>query len=68
MCSQSDRSALKRKLKEIKKREGKEEKRLEKKNTVLNKKGEDKERARVMMKSIHVARGSRSTLRTESLL
>ncbi|XP_056276759.1 neurabin-1-like isoform X2 [Pseudoliparis swirei] len=69
VCSQSDRSALKRKLKEIKKREGKEEKRLEKKNTVLNKKGEDKERARVMMmKSIHVARGSRSTLRTESLL
>ncbi|XP_034410436.1 neurabin-2-like isoform X2 [Cyclopterus lumpus] len=67
--SQSDRSALKRKLKEIKKREEKEEKRLEKKNTILDKEGEDKEKARMMMeKSVNDARGSSKTVRTESLL
>ncbi|KAK9539062.1 hypothetical protein VZT92_004194 [Zoarces viviparus] len=66
VCSQSDRSALKRKLKEIKKGE----KKLEKKTTVLDKEGEDKEKARTMMmeKSVKDARGGSKTVRTESLL
>ncbi|XP_031710788.1 neurabin-1-like isoform X2 [Anarrhichthys ocellatus] len=73
VCSQSDRSALKRKLKEIKKREEKGqrkgEKKLEKKTTVLDE-GEDKERARTMMmeKSVKDARGGSKTVRTESFL
>ncbi|XP_078029360.1 uncharacterized protein LOC117271552 isoform X3 [Epinephelus lanceolatus] len=79
VCSQSDRSALKRKLKEIKKREEKGQKKGEKrskeekekeKNTVLDKEGEDKEKARMMMegKSVKDARRSGKTVRTESLL
>ncbi|XP_028448359.1 neurabin-2 isoform X2 [Perca flavescens] len=81
VCSQSDRSALKRKLKEMKKREEKEQRRGEKrpkeemekeKNTVLDKEGEDQEKARVMMmmvmKSVQDARLGGKTIRTESLL
>ncbi|XP_037643229.1 neurabin-1-like isoform X2 [Sebastes umbrosus] len=78
VCSQSDRSALKRKLKEIKKREEKElrkgDKRLKEekeKNTDLDKTGEDKEKARMMMmeeKSVKDAGRSGKTVRTESLL
>ncbi|XP_068455177.1 neurabin-1-like [Clinocottus analis] len=66
VCSQSDRSALKRKLKEIKKREEKGEKRVEKKNIVLLKEGEEK--ARMTEKSANDARGNGKTVRTESLL
>ncbi|XP_042353104.1 neurabin-1-like [Plectropomus leopardus] len=79
VCSQSDRSALKRKLKEIKKREEKGQRKGEKrskeekekeKNAVLDKEGGDKERARMMMegKSVRDAIHSGKTVRTESLL
>ncbi|XP_078119649.1 uncharacterized protein LOC144526217 [Sander vitreus] len=81
VCSQSDRSAFKRKLKEMKKREEKEQRRGEKrpkeekekeKNTVLDKEGEDQEKAKVvmmmMMKSVQDARLGGKTIRTESLL
>ena len=79
MCSQSDRSALKRKLKEMKKSEAKEQRKGEKrpkeekekeKNSVLDKEGENKEKARMMMegKCVKDARRSGKTVRTESLL
>ncbi|KAM6919985.1 uncharacterized protein PEZ65_012031 [Lycodopsis pacificus] len=64
VCSQSDRSALKRKLKEIKKGE----KKLEKKTTVLDKEGEEKARTMMMEKSVKDSRGGSKTVRTESLL
>ncbi|XP_059199763.1 neurabin-1-like [Centropristis striata] len=71
VCSQSDRSAIKRKLKDIKKREKrlKEDKEKER-TTVLDKEGENKEKARMMMeeKSVNDARHSGKTVRTESLL
>ncbi|XP_032386913.1 neurabin-1 isoform X2 [Etheostoma spectabile] len=78
VCSQSDRSALKRKLKEMKKREEKEQRRGEKrpkeekekaKNPVLE--GEDQEKVRVMMmmmQSVKDARLGGKTIRTESLI
>lgn len=76
VCSQSDRSALKKKLKEMKKREDKEqrkgEKRLkqEKENAVSDKEGEDKEKARTATeeKSVKDIRRGGKTVRTESLL
>ncbi|XP_033959535.1 neurabin-1-like isoform X4 [Pseudochaenichthys georgianus] len=70
VCSQSDRSALKRKLKEIKKREEKELKKGEKKqekNIVLHTEGEDKEQVMVE-KCVKDARLGVKTVRTESLL
>ncbi|XP_070829388.1 neurabin-1-like isoform X2 [Chaetodon trifascialis] len=79
VCSHSDRSALKKKLKEIKKSEEKgqrrEEKRLKEekekeKNAVLEKESEEKEKARMVMmeKPVKEARRSGKTIRTESLL
>ncbi|XP_042285839.1 neurabin-1-like isoform X2 [Thunnus maccoyii] len=79
VCSQSDRSALKKKLKEIKKREEKEqrwrEKRLKEekdkeKNALLDKESVGKEKARMVMeeKSGKEAGRSGRTVRTESLL
>lgn len=79
VCSQSDRSALKKKLKEIKKREEKEqrgrEKRLKEekekeKNALLDKESVGKEKARMVMeeKSGKEAGRSGRTIRTESLL
>ncbi|KAI4810101.1 hypothetical protein KUCAC02_018949 [Chaenocephalus aceratus] len=72
VCSQSDRSALKRKLKEIKKREEKELKKGEKKqekekNIVLHTEGEDKEQVMVE-KCVKDAKLGVKTVRTESLL
>ncbi|XP_010768187.1 neurabin-1-like isoform X2 [Notothenia coriiceps] len=72
VCSQSDRSALKRKLKEIKKREEKEVKKGEKKqekekNIVLHTEGEDKEQVMVE-KCVKDSRLGVKTVRTESLL
>ncbi|XP_034051975.1 neurabin-1-like isoform X3 [Gymnodraco acuticeps] len=69
VCSQSDRSALKRKLKEIKKRGEKELKKGEKKqekekNIVLHTEGEDKEQ--VMVEKC--VKDARLGVRTESLL
>ncbi|KAM8726886.1 uncharacterized protein AB9X84_000790 isoform 1-T1 [Acanthopagrus schlegelii] len=78
VCSQSDRSALKKKLKEMKKSEEKEQKKGERrqkegkekdKNAVLE--SEEKERARMMMmmeKSVKDTRRSGKTVRTESIL
>ncbi|KAM7379158.1 hypothetical protein PAMP_004728 [Pampus punctatissimus] len=80
VCSQSDRSALKKKLKEMKKREEKEQRGREKrlkdekdkeKNAFLDKESEGKEKARMMMmeeKSGKEAKCSGRTVRTESLL
>ncbi|KAM9845082.1 uncharacterized protein ACBR49_011842 [Aulostomus maculatus] len=78
VSSQSDRSALKKKLKEIKKREEKEEKGREKKlkgdkdrkNSFLDKESEGKEKVRMMMedRSGTEARCGGRTARTESLL
>ncbi|XP_040912113.1 neurabin-1-like [Toxotes jaculatrix] len=79
VCSQSDRSALKKKLKEMKRREEKEQRKGEKrlkeekekeKNAVLDKENEGKEKVRVMMeeKSVKDVRCSVKTVRTESLL
>ncbi|KAM7400864.1 hypothetical protein PAMA_005176 [Pampus argenteus] len=82
VCSQSDRSALKKKLKEMKKREEKEQRGREKrlkdekekeKSAFLDKESEGKEKARMMMmtmeeKSGKEARCSGRTVRTESLL
>nr|XP_046263829.1 neurabin-2-like [Scatophagus argus]XP_046263830.1 neurabin-2-like [Scatophagus argus] len=76
VCSHSDRSALKKKLKEMKKNEEKEQRKEEKrlkeekeKNAVLDKEMEDKDKARMMMeKSVKDTRRSGKTVRTESLL
>lgn len=76
MCSQSDRSVLKKKLKEIKKKEEKEHRKEEKrlkeenekeKNAVLEIEREGKEKV-MMEKSVKDARRSGKTVRTESLL
>ncbi|XP_039998872.1 uncharacterized protein LOC120798570 isoform X2 [Xiphias gladius] len=78
VCSQSDRSALKKKLKDMKKREEREQRKVEKrpkeekekeKNAVLGQENEGKECVRVMMeKSVKDVRHSGKTVRTESLL
>lgn len=82
VCSHSDRSALKKKLKEMKKGEErgqrKGEKRLKEetekeKNVVLEKESEEQEKARMMMmvigeKPVKDTRRSGKTVRTESLL
>uniref|UniRef100_A0A3B4Z5X6 Neurabin-1 n=1 Tax=Stegastes partitus TaxID=144197 RepID=A0A3B4Z5X6_9TELE len=73
VCSQSDRSVLKKKLKEMKKREDKEHRRGEKRlkeNSVSDKEGEGKEKTRTMReeKSAKDTRQSGKTVRTESLL
>lgn len=79
MCSQSDRSVLKKKVKEMKKREEKEQKKGEnrlkeekerEKNTVLDRDNEGKERLMMTAeeKSVKDVRRSGKTVRTESLL
>ncbi|XP_022610752.1 neurabin-2-like [Seriola dumerili] len=79
VCSQSDRSVLKKKLKEMKKREEKEQRKGEtrlkeekekEKNAVLDRDGEGRERARMTTeeKSVRDVRRSGKTVRTESLL
>ncbi len=79
VCSHSDRSVLKKKLKEMKKSEERGQRRGEKKlkeekekekNAVLDKESEEKEKARMMMegKSLKDVRCSVKTVRTESLL
>ncbi|XP_044074281.1 uncharacterized protein LOC122886327 isoform X2 [Siniperca chuatsi] len=71
VCSHSDRSALKKKLKEMKKSEEKAQRKGEKekeKNAVLDKESEEKEKARMMEKSVKDGRHSGKTVRTESLL
>lgn len=78
VCSQSDRSALKKKLKEIKKCEEKGQrkgdKRLkEEKSVVLDKEREEKDKTRMVMmmkeeKAAKDPRCSGKTVRTESLL
>lgn len=79
VCSHSDRSALKKKLKEIKKSEekgqGKGEKRLKEekekeRNVVLLKESEEKDKAELTIegKSVKDGRRSGKTVRTESLL
>ncbi|XP_062413499.1 neurabin-1-like isoform X2 [Pungitius pungitius] len=72
VCSQSDRTALKRKLKEIKKRQEKEqrkgEKTLERKNTFLGVEAEESDRTMMMEETVNDIRGSSKTVRTESLL
>lgn len=77
MCSHSDRSALKKKLKEMKKLEEKGQRKGEKrlkeekeKNVVLDKESEEKAKAKMAIegKSVKDARRSGKTVRTESLL
>lgn len=77
VCSHSDRSALKKKLKEMKKREEKEERGREKrlkeekekeKNSFLNKESEESEQMMTEERSGVEARRSGRTGRTESLL
>lgn len=68
VCSQSDRSALKKKLKEIKKMEEKRLKEEKNKNVVLE--GEDKNKAKMMLegKCVRDARQDGKSVRTESIL
>ncbi|XP_026168395.1 neurabin-1-like isoform X2 [Mastacembelus armatus] len=73
VCSHSDRSAIKKKLKEMKKREEKDQRKGENRlneekdnNNFLEKDSEGKEMA--MMKSLKDVRHSGKTVRTESLL
>lgn len=79
MCNQSDRSALKKKLKDMKKKEEKEHRKEEKrlkeekekeKNAVLDKESDGKERVNMAMegRSVKETRRSGKTVRTESLL
>ncbi|XP_028986452.1 neurabin-1-like isoform X5 [Betta splendens] len=77
VCSQSDRSALKKKLKEMKKREEKEHRKEEKrlkedkeKNAVLDKGSDEREAERMAVegRSVKDSRRSGKTVRTESLL
>lgn len=75
MCSRSDRSALKKKLKEMRKLEEKREKRLreeeqQEKNVVLCKETEDKARTRVEEGQRPATDPLRTvkTVRTESIL
>ncbi|XP_076000899.1 uncharacterized protein LOC142994112 [Genypterus blacodes] len=73
VCSQSDRSALKRRLKEIKKREEKDkrlqEQREKGKSAVLEQDSEGRDKARMIMEDKSGKEASRSgrTVRTESL-
>lgn len=72
VCSHSDRTVLKKKLKEIKKMEEKrlkpEKEKDKDKNVALE--GEDKNKAKMMLegKCVRDARGSGKTVRTESIL
>lgn len=78
MCSHSDRSVLKKKLKEMKKSAEKEQRKGEKrlkeekeKNMALDKESEGKDKTRMLMeeeKSVKDSRRSGRTVRTESLL
>ncbi|XP_060900392.1 neurabin-1-like isoform X2 [Labrus mixtus] len=76
VCSHSDRSTLKKKLKEIKKSEEKEQRKgekrqkegYEKKNSVLDKENEEKARMILEERSVKDVRCSGKTVRTESLL
>uniref|UniRef100_A0A3P8TFG9 Neurabin-1 n=1 Tax=Amphiprion percula TaxID=161767 RepID=A0A3P8TFG9_AMPPE len=71
VCSQSDRSALKKKLKEMRKREEKEHRKEEKRlkeNSVLDKVEEEKARMMREEKSVKESQRSSKTVRTESLL
>lgn len=76
VCSHGDRSALKKKLKEIKKSEEKEQKKEEQrlkegntkeKNAVLDRQNEERGRM-IVEKSVKDVRRSGKTIRTESLL
>lgn len=68
VSSQSDRSALKKKLKDIRKREEKEQKKEDKKLNV-EKDGEGKETERMREeKPVKDTKSSGKTIRTESLL
>ncbi|XP_077955169.1 uncharacterized protein LOC120816618 isoform X2 [Gasterosteus aculeatus] len=70
VCSQSDRTALKRRLKEIKKSQEKEQRKgertLERKNTFSGVEAEEK--ATMMETTVNDTRGGSRTVRTESLL
>lgn len=75
VCSHSDRSVLKKKLKEIRKSEEKGQRKLKEekekeKNAVLDRESEEKEKGRMMMekKPVKDARHGIRTVRTESLL
>lgn len=79
MCSHSDRSALKKKLREMKKSEEKGQRKGDKRlkeekdkerNVVLLKESEQKDKAAMTMegKSVKDGRRSGKTVRTESLL
>lgn len=74
MCSQSDRSALKKKLKEMRKREEKDQrrgaKRLKEEKDKENVDSDSKEKSRMMSegKPLKDERRSGKTVRTESLL
>lgn len=74
MCSQSDRSALKKKLKEMRKREEKDQrrgaKRLKEEKDKENVDSDGKEKSRMMSeeKPLKDERRSGKTVRTESLL
>ncbi|XP_065809996.1 neurabin-1-like isoform X1 [Labrus bergylta] len=76
VCSHSDRSTLKKKLKEIKKSEEKEQRKgekrqkegYEKKNNFLDKENEEKARMILEERSVKDVRCSGKTVRTESLL
>lgn len=76
VCSHGDRSALKKKLKEIKKSEEKEQKRGEQrlkegnakeKNSVLERENEERGRM-IVEKTVKDVRRGGKTIRTESLL
>lgn len=70
MCSHSDRAALKKKLKEMKKSEEKRFKEQKEKDKIAVLESEDKNKARMMLegKTVKDARQSGRTIRTESLL
>lgn len=70
VCSHSDRSVLKKKLKEIKKLEEKRLKQEKEKEKTVVLEGEDKNKAKTMLegKCVRDARQSGKTVRTESIL
>lgn len=77
VCSQSDRSALKKKVKEMKKREEKEQKKEEnrlkeekerEKKTVLDNEGKERVKVTTEDRFVEGTRRSGKTVRTESLL
>lgn len=76
MCSQSDRSALKKKLKEMRKREEKDQRRgakrlkeeKDKENVDVDSDGKEKSRMMSEGKPLKDERRSGKTVRTESLL